>query len=661
KIDALDDEIDECSSDPTCGDGVVDKNSDIDGDGNVERDEECDDGNDNHWDACQPDCEVNNKQLAWPTATIGDQSTTLKVNDGENVSVGVIKFGADWEKYHPNRETYETMAHEYAHNLGLSDLYGGDFARSFGNWNLMGLESRFTHLSLSQRMMLGWVDANQVVSFNPGDEESAEVLLSPIETLQTSGDQKLGVEIRLADGWNYYWEYRLGQSSQVADQQAPVPQSAPGVVLGTDHMSTPKNAGQKRRRIAKVPQGPESADFTLDQADIFRQADPSTSQELRVEVVDATSSQARVDLGYGTFVPDPAIREWPSDLGRWKSPDIEIVNEKNKPGSDGEDEWRNVPWANHKNTIIATVRNNGSEDAPGVTVRFYSQRFNAGENLPENLLGTVTKDVPAGSTVEFKLDGSDAWVPRGERHYCVKAEIDIYANPNTATPEATQMNNNARSNYTRYWSDSSSPAERKVGTLTVNNPTDERTVVGVMVDQTHPHFRTYIEHRWVTLDPGQSQDIRVMYEYARDFQAQLNEQVEYFPVNDVTLTGVVVPSNPQDDIDWANPDTMGGANAQIRAGYETELEFEQVPNANDQQSTLTGFVDQTRNDQPVTEGEVIVRVKHESRPDTYRRSDLDQNGKWEMVDVDVGDWEQVDAEYVGRFPNAPSENVAITP
>lgn len=49
----------------------------------------------------------------------------------------------------------------------------------------------------------------------------------------------------------------------------------------------------------------------------------------------------------------------------------------------------------------------------------------------------------------------------------------------------------------------SSPATRKVTTLIAENPFDEPALVYFTVHQPHPLFRTYLDHRWVFLQPGE--------------------------------------------------------------------------------------------------------------------------------------------------------------
>jgi hypothetical protein len=518
----------------------------------------------------------------------------------------------------------------------------------------MAWDGTFAHFNVSQRSVMGWVDDDDIFSFDPATTPQSSVRLAPIETMSTGTDQHLGVEVRLADGWNYYWEYRLGQSGQVGDQQSPVPQGSAGEVLGTDHLDDPGQAGTQRRRIAFVPVEPGSDGPTLSAGQRFQQTDPLTPTELRVDVDSADSSEAVLSIDYDTYRPDPSIRPWPSFFGRWQSPDIEVFNEKNKPGTEGADEWRNVPWAGHKNDIVATVRNNGIEDAPGVQVTYFAYQFNAnsGQELPPTRLGTVTKDVPAGGEVDVRLDG---WIPPSERHHCIVAKIERYQLPSSSVTEQTETNNLARSNYSKYWSESSSPARRRVSTIAVANPYDKEAVIGLTVHQSHRDFRTYLEMRWVRLDPGETKDVRVLYEYAEpNLSAKLEElSGDYSGSNYVTLTSWGMPPvapNPAE----GTPEVLGGAVVEVSAGFKTRVNLEVVSS---EAGRILGAVsvDAQSGSYTTPSGGVLVEIVPKNGGDSrFERASIERNGEFELItDLEAG--EQVGVEYLGNFPYAPSQ------
>jgi hypothetical protein len=78
----------------------------------------------------------------------------------------------------------------------------------------------------------------------------------------------------------------------------------------------------------------------------------------------------------------------------------------------------------------------------------------------------------------------------------------------------TTLNNEAQSNYARFISATASPASRVGTSVIVGNPFLKRARVFLTSWHTHPAFRTFVEHRWVVLDPGELRRIKVLSEYA---------------------------------------------------------------------------------------------------------------------------------------------------
>ena len=115
---------------------------------------------------------------------------------------------------------------------------------------------------------------------------------------------------------------------------------------------------------------------------------------------------------------------------RWQSPDIEVRNERNKT----DPAFFNTPWVGHDNTVVAKVTNQGSVDAPQVTVDFSVKDYTV-TTIPEESIGSDTRDVPTGATVEF----SAPWNPPSEGHFCTVARIKLYQNPTTLQVEASQL------------------------------------------------------------------------------------------------------------------------------------------------------------------------------------------------------------------------------
>ena len=132
--------------------------------------------------------------------------------------------------------------------------------------------------------------------------------------------------------------------------------------------------------------------------------------------------------------------------------------------------------------------------------------------------------------------------------------------------ELNPSNNWAQSNYHRFSSGSASPAERVRTMVSVHNPYDRATRFEINASQTEPSFRTYLETTSVWLEPGETREILVMFEYK-----------EYKPTrleNKVRLSGWI--TDPYLD-DWGDgpgesiPHLAGGADFTIVSGFATEI------------------------------------------------------------------------------------------
>ena len=388
---------------------------------------------------------------AWPYASIGNWGPYTTAEGNKNL--GVISMPNAWETL-DGRMLYETFAHELGHNLGLGDQYTpGVAGRNLGGWDLMDSENPWPHFSIAHRMMLGWVQPSWLQTFNfqsmasPVDQT---VILSPIENGAPPGGRRAGIEVRIADGWNYYFEYRVGQSAQIGDRSLPTNDR----VLGTDVVSSPYSPPISRPGLLLLNNDLDGDGAVLGNSQDYREtdtSDPVYPTDFRMDVSGINGIKADVRLRYGVnSKPDPSIRPWPAGPDRqWQSPDIEIQNARNQADA----AWFNVPWVGNTNTIVARVKNNGALDAPQVRVNFYVKNYNVG-GTPETFLGTDVRDVAAGATVEFRAN----WTPPAEGHFCVVVRIPLYQLPaNPAVVEMTELNNVAQSNYDRFISTTSTP------------------------------------------------------------------------------------------------------------------------------------------------------------------------------------------------------------
>lgn len=548
---------------------------------------------------------------AWPYASIGNWGPYTTAEGNKNL--GVISMPNEWGTT-SDREIFETFSHELGHNLGFGDQYTPAVpGRNPGAWEIMHADDPFPHFSIVHRMILGWAQAGWIQPFNfqsmaaPVDQT---VALHPIELGAPPAGRKSGIEIRLADGWNYYLEYRIGQTAQIGDRALPTDSR----VLGTDVVSPPYTPPIARPGVLLLNSDIDGDGAVLGNGQDYEETDTTDSvypTDFRIDVSGIDGSKADVRIRYGVNSrPDPSIRPWPAGPDRqWQSPDIEIRNAKNQADA----AWFNVPWLGNTNAVLAKVKNNGGLDAPAVRVNFYVKNFNVG-GAPETFLGFDQKDVPKGATIDF----STSWVPPSAGHYCIIVRIPLYQLPSDpSVVEMTELNNVAQSNYDRFISATASPPSREITSVEVGNPYPSRTRIWITAGHSNPLYRTYLEHSWLYLDPGETRKVGVMFEYAPD---NLTNDVYPPPLRDRCRQLQRVPNNvgttafiedPRDNPRHAIQ-VLGGAQVQVVTGRATKIDrfYADGPSVGGRVVT----VDQNT---PVSGGKVILRVSTGGKPSTF--------------------------------------------
>ncbi|RKG81053.1 hypothetical protein D7W82_28505 [Corallococcus sp. CA049B] len=540
-------------------------------------------------------------RAAWPYASIGNWGPYTTAEGNKNA--GVISMPNEWGVV-GDREIHESLAHELGHNLGLGDQYTPSVpGRNPGAWEMMHSDDPFPHFSLAHRMMLGWVPASAVQSFNfvsMGVPVDQTITLHPSEAATLPAGRKRGIEVRLADGWNYYFEYRSGQVTQIADRNLPTNSR----VLGTDVVSGPYSPPIARPAILLLNNDGDGDGSVLGNGQDYEETDttdPVFPTDFRVDVSGEDGTKADVRILYGVNSrPDPSIRPWPAGPDQqWQSPDIEVRNVRNQADS----AWFNVPWEGNTNTVIARVKNNGSLDAPSVRVNFFVKGYGIG-GIPETFLGSDVRNIPAGATVEF----SSTWTPPSNGHFCVIARIPLYQNPtNPSVVEMTEFNNLAQSNYDRFISKTASPATREVSFIEVGNPYQMPARIFIVAGQSNPAYRTYLETAWLTLDPGETRRVRVMYEFSFDPRQPPKDPRERGifrefgdKPNNVGLTAFI--EDPRDTPRHAIQ-VLGGAQAQVATGRATRFEDLDV-----RENAVQGSIVTVDDGKPVQGGKVIISL-----------------------------------------------------
>ncbi|WP_243075706.1 hypothetical protein [Microbacterium sp. SS28] len=520
----------------------------------------------------------------WPQAWGGNFTIP-----GGSVNLNVLGMPDDWQGTRDSRTRTETLAHELGHNLGYPDLYtnvsswnySADIqSRDVTNLDLMSTEQQLPAMTIAQRMETGWVRPEWVRTFDfsrstiPLDQT---VTLHAIEDGAPPAGQLTGVEIRIADGWNYYFEYRRAQAGDISDQQLGSDASTGnGVIVGTDVGSQSFTFPINRPQIIRLRPDVDGENSFFFPGNDYEETDTSSMAvaDFRMTVVSAAGNTAQVRIEYGTNGrPDLVIRPWPGG-DNWQSPDIEVRNAR----SLADPAWRNVPWEGHANDVVATYRNRGPVTARNVTVDFYIKDFTVG-GAPEVWLGRDTKDVPPDTTtptVEFTTQ----WLPGSQGHRCIIARTPLYLDT-SVTPtivEVSDANNMAQTNYSRYISAAASPANRVRSTVALHNPFPERALMYVMPQLTGPmaqYYRVYLAHQSVMLDPGETRRVEVMVESLfgdprmKELQ-RIMEKLVRTPAN-LSLIGFGIPPEAPN-----HPVILGGVQVRTDTGWATKFEFVEV-------------------------------------------------------------------------------------
>ncbi len=539
--------------------------------------------------------------FAWPSAN-GASITTAE----GTFNPGTISMPADFELLQ-SKQVHETLSHELGHNLGLPDLYTPKVpmfnpptqVRNLDTWDLMGQDAGLPHFSIANRMMLGWIDAAWVEPFNfaanvpnapPVDRT---VTLRPAQLGAPSAGARLAAEVRVANGWNYYFEYRSKQGGQFGDQGLPLDRR----IVGTDVLS---NSAMpiERPDILLLDNDPDGDGSVLGSGQNYREpdvSDPFYPTDFRADAGPIAAGSAQLRVRYGTSSrPDPYIRPWPaSPEAQWQSPDIEVMNARNA----ADPAWKNVPWIGHTNTVVATVHNGGTLNAEQVKVEFFAKPFNIGFDA-EFPIGSDVEDIPVNGSTQFE----STWVPPFGGHWCIKVRIAPYQTA-TGVKETSEKNNLAQSNYTKFISATASAPSRETAILQVQNPFAQRTRVLIQPSQTNPFYRTYLEHRWLTLDPGEIRKIEVMFEFAPD--AAPPGPVAPHPgdarrPNDVQFVSFI--EDPRDDPPH-HARLYSGAQVQVVTGRATRFESFATSDR-----AAAGRVVTVDNGQPPPGGQAILAI-----------------------------------------------------
>lgn len=255
--------------------------------------------------------------FCWPVAGGGNLTYTRPGQSAPTQrAMAALNMPVDWDVV-AARRIHETLSHEIGHNLGLPDLYmnvaGFDpaiQARDVGSWDLMSWDDPLPHLSIATKMMLGWVDPALVRSYNfatggGGVDQTLSLQASSALNAPVPAGRVAAVEVRRADGWNYYFEYRRGQGTDIGDRQLPTN----GAIFGTDVVSGVFVPPQNRRMIVELADDVDGDGPILLPGLDYEEEDPTGPAHFSLDVLSTTADSAQVRVRYGAGGrPDPSIR-----------------------------------------------------------------------------------------------------------------------------------------------------------------------------------------------------------------------------------------------------------------------------------------------------------------------------------------------------------------
>lgn len=555
-------------------------------------------------------------RFAWPHASPSPVMVMTGFTGFDWQTLHYIYVSPDFAA-HAGRQVHTALSHEIGHNFGLPDLYAkGELTADVANrlvsdWDMMGEGSdELPHYTLSNRMRQGWVDPQlhlRRFDFRGMGGVNDLVALHAVELSPPPPGTFRGIEIRIADGWNYYVEYRAMQPGQIGDR---LPQDRRVVI--TDVTSDDFRAPTTRPPIIFVRADAGGDGPILPSGSDFQETDPGTQMVLVVRVLATTADTATVRIEYGSNGrPDPGIRPWEGSPD-WKSPDIEVRNAKSLADPA---RWANVPWVGRKNTVVAKVRNHGDLLAVGARCEFFAVELTTGDG-PMVWVGGETHDLPPAppASTPVPVEFTTEWVPPREGHYCLVVRLPLYQDP--ALPsiiESNIFNNEARSNYTRFVSASSSPSTRVGGSVQLANPYRVSTLVQAVVRQSSRLHRVYLDHQWLRVPGYGSRSVRVFDEaligtpeiaYFGSEHA-LTEEIWNLP-NRISIEGW---ADTPFESDCRSPTLTGGVSMRVDAARATAIEIDQAS-----RSFVSGRVWLVGSGEAVSTGLVLVAVHSVDNP-----------------------------------------------
>jgi hypothetical protein len=410
------------------------------------------------------------------------------------------------------------IAHEIGHWLGMDDIYQDKLdtgeivpgtAEAFCLSGSHDDEPLFVGREINDTMH--FLDAHpnntQIRTWSPTAQlDETFTLVAHHGTENTDGGRIHVLKLIASEGLHYYVEVReLAPPGVRFDQHLPVP--APGRVVVT-RATTAKSFSNSLERAVML----------VGVLDVGQQAvDAARNMTIKVEQLIAGSPLAyRVHVRWnqpiagdpnGTF--DLAITPWSTET--WETVDIAVDSKRNGEGvfefhETGRPDLPRLsgdrPWINHRNTIIAKIRNTAPGDVPEVFVSCYvTSPPGIGDNGNWALLETKRiTDFKGNSTQDVAFD----WTPKTAGHTCIKVAILPMQG------EINTNNNSAQENVAQFDSTSASSHQPVVLAAEVRSPFSVIRKVDIVVRGLPLGWHAVVEHDWVWLEGKGSHPVRAV-------------------------------------------------------------------------------------------------------------------------------------------------------
>jgi hypothetical protein len=575
-------------------------------------------------------------QVSWNSPTTYTEISMPIVLMPDGFPTGIP---ADQKQFEPT----PALCHELGHTLGLDDLYNANKLftaevtdRIATDLDLMCSSGALPDMSLANRMRLGWIRPQWVEAVDFAANPAARTIaLRSVETTGPSGPPpgvRTGIEVRIRDGWNYYFEHRHRIGTQVGDRNltnvlgTPIPDGR--LVLGTDVLRP--SVGEPKRPsillLAKDADGDGPVLFTP--GTDYQETDTSnpgrafdfTLRYLGVDPVD--SEVVHVSLEH-IEARRPQLQISPAPGGTdFKSPDIDLVG----PGG------ANALVKGAPHTVLARVRNVGNVDATDVLVHLKWLPFTTSAGAWNGLPDPPRQTIPAGATRTFSVN----WTPPaslkiGEDevdHFCIRVDVDRYIDSvDPRHSEITISDNWAQSNFDATSASFNSPSVRIRTAFEMTNTLADPAVFTTHVAQTSPWYRTYVGQAWQRLQPGERRGVTLMYEsLAGDVQqgrafADAYEYRRLEEPNRMAITSRVVT---QDYSQCASSRPWWGAALQMRVARRCW--FEDIVHSGELVSAVVMGGEPDGGYGPIADGTVTLALWDE-RGDTFQiAGTTDANG-----------------------------------